>query len=481
MSNSNFGYNPYQVPTVHINKILFIPTKEYNDVFRRPFEVNVTAENMMSLENTIGQQLERSARLNPISMANAVPNLLRMSDIAGPMVGIANGWGTVRLRFLIEVEKQTGPGTFELCYVQGFTDYHDPSLYGRVDPKMPMHINSITNVIRNITPDNRILTRVLNSFNILSDPYGRGYTIEDTSVKHRMLRPKDVSDGIHANSIVGSQYITTTDIRSAYGAMPFESKRSNVIAPVHVAEIFNSFLYSKESTNIGYDTDDLFDPASAKLEERNMMRTSFIEALSNLTGIPGTVTFDLSMLQLLRPDLENVLHITDNSMQPINQNSLLDTAHTERLDVVSMENSIANLLSENISSLLLEEMLSVIDFSITNMTSNSQLVHAISNAKSFIHGIDIVIYAERFMEKLKTLVMPTVTKGNLIGVEIYAHADIVGDTTIGVSLNGAAPIVFRLPTFCNSLYTPIISDDNNYNTVVNDMSNILSIAGIDVR
>lgn len=479
--NQGTGFNAYNVPQMTINKVMFVPTKEYQNVYNRSLEVNATPSNMMYLENTVAEQLSRSSRVNPIALANSVPDIIKISDVSGSLVNIANGWNTIRLRFIIEAEKQTGPGTWEICYVQGFTDYHDPSIRGRIDPNMPMHINSITNVIRNITPDNRVMTRVVGSFNVLSDPYGRGYSIEDTTAKHKLLRPKDISDGIQKNTMVGFNNIETTDIRSTYGSgIPAESKRTNSISSVNLAEVFNAFIYAKEATSIGYEVDDLFNPASSKLNERQMIRTSFIDALSNITGMPGTVTFNLNMLQMLRPDIETVLTYADNNTPMYNASSILDSNNTERLDGFNIESTIANTLSENISSLLLEELLATISFSITNMTPNSELVHTVTYANSFIHGIDIVIYAERFIDKLKTLVMPAITKQNMIGVEIFIHADIVGDTTIAVGINGAQPIVYRLPTFCNSLYTPVISNENNYNVVVNDMTNMLTVAGINV-
>ena len=68
-------------------------------------------------------------------------------------------------------------------------------------------------------------------------------------------------------------------------------------------------------------------------------------------------------------------------------------------NAVSMEATIATTISESVASLLIDETLSTIDFSITNMTVSSELVVAVSNVKSFIHGLDITIYAEQRWEK----------------------------------------------------------------------------------
>lgn len=462
---------------VNITKLIFIPTKQYNEVYRRPFEVNATANTLTKLENVVGQSLSKGSNISPIAIAQNVPELFKMSDVPTDQIQIANGWGTVRLRFLMEVESDMGNSKY-ISYIQGYTDYHDPSMLGTIDPKMPMHINSITNTIRTVNAYNEVTTRVHSSFNVLYDPFTSGYHIENTTNVHRLLRPKDVADGIETNSIY-EPGVTATDTRSIFNDVPLESKRLNNIGAKHVSEVINSHISAREMADFGHDEKDVLDAASAASIESNLQDVPFIEALSSLTGMIGTVSFDLEKLNVLKPDLESVLMIIDDRQLVGDvSNLMLETNITEQLSTVSVESTIANTLSESITGLLVDEMLSTIDFSVTNMTPNSEIIFTVSNVKSFIHGLDITLYVDRFLNKLRTLIMPGITQNNMLGVDIHVHSDILGDTSIGVSLNNNPPIIFRLPTFCNSLYTSMVGSSEQYNNVVEDYDQILQMTNI---
>ncbi len=476
--NNLYSAQIFDSPAVNITRLILIPTKEYNDVYRRPYEMNINAGVLSTLENVIGKQLERNNSVTAMALAATTPDIMKMSDVPTSMVNIANGWNTSRLRFLMEVESDNDGATM-ISYIQGYTDYHDPSMFGRIDPRMPMHINSITNVIRTVNNIGNVNTRVNSSFNVLHDPYSSSYTIENTTMKHRLLRPKDVADGIDSIALSDSG-VPITDNRSIYGASAQESKRNNNIGVQHVADVINSFALGKEMTDIGYDVTDMYNVASSGLTENNISTVPFIEALAATTGIIGTVDFDLELLSKINPNLESVLTLVDNNTQMISNSptGILDTMNTERLDTVSMETTIANTISESVTSLLVDEMLSTISFSITNMTPNSEYAIAVSDVKSFIHGIDVASFADRFLNKFKALIMPGVTKNGLLGVDIFISSDVLGETTVAVGLNGNPPIVYRLPTFCNSLYTSMVGDENSYNVLVEDFSHILQIANI---
>ena len=473
--------NPYMgqidngISTVKITNLTFIPTKQYQDVHRRPYELNINSGVLATLENTIGDQLSRGTSVNPIAIANVAPDMMKISDVPKEKIFIKNGWGTTRLRFIMEVESNLS-GSIFISYIQGYTDYSDQSLTGRIDPNMPININSITNVIRNYIPaTNNYDARVHSSYNILYDPYSASFTVENNNT-HRLLRPVDISDGMEITD-TGLGASAIVDTRTLYGVLPKESKRNNNIGVQHVSSVINSYLLGKDMASIGYAQEDTLGVFSSDLNEDNLSTVPFIEALSSQTGDIKTVTFTLNDLIAIDPGVSNVLTLIDNSTQLVNTNfnNIMDTNDTATLNTVSIESSLATTVSESVSSLLAEEMLSVIDFSITNQTVNSEYVETISNVRSYMQGIDPTIYVRRFINKFKALVMPNITKNNLLAVTLYVSADILGDTTVAISVNGAPQVVYRLPTFCNSLYTSMVSDNSSYNILVDDMSQVLQM------
>lgn len=470
------------VPQLRVNRILGIPSKRYNDVYRRPYEMQADSSTLRNLENLVGYQREKNISMNAVALASAVPEIMRLSNTAGKRVDIAEGWNTTKLRFILEVESDFNGGVM-VSYIQGYTDYYDPSAMGRVDPNMPMHINSITNVIRTVTDTGQVLTRVHSTFNVLYDPYSQSYSI-DSNISDRTLRPKDIVNGmdnlhrydhsLNPNDPVGG----LIDYRTAYGYAPIESKRLNGIGVQHVSDVINSLSLGKNMGDIGYNASDIYNISASDLEENSISKVPFIEAIRSITGDPSRIDFSLNLLTNFRPDIENILTISDNTGPMIREVNILDSEHTERLDGSNMETNIAATISESVNALIVEEMLSKVSFQVTNMTPNSETVIIPTDVKSFIHGIDITVYAERFFSKFKAMVMPIITQHNLIGVDIVISADIIGDTTIAVGLNGNSPVIFRLPTFCNSLYTSVIGDDNQFNVLVEDFSSIANAANI---
>jgi len=479
--NDMYANQNFVAPSdIKIISMLFAPTKQYTDIYRRPYEMNVSAQALSTLETVVGDQIMRGGRVNPLSLANSVPDIMKMSDVPTEKINIANGWDTIRLRFLMEVES-VQDGITKISYIQGYSDFHDPSISGRIDPNMPLHINSITNTIRTFNPgSNSYYTRVQSSFNVIYDPYSSSYSIENTTNNHRLLRPKDIVDGMDMNKLTDG-HGRNLDTRSLYGALPQESKRGNSVGVQHMSTVINGVLLGNEIADVSHDAGDIFNTASSGLDENNLGSVPFIEALSSITNNIVSVEFTLQQLLTLDPNIENVLTIADNSTPMFNANianNILDCDVTATMDKVSVEATVATTISESISGLLMDDMLSSIDFSITNMTPNSENVVAISAVKSFIHGIDVTLYADRFISKFEALVMPAITKGNLIGVDLFIHADILGETTIAISLNGNPPEVYRLPTFCNSLFTSMVSMENEYNVLVEDFSQVLSMTNL---
>jgi hypothetical protein len=111
------------------------------------------------------------------------------------------------------------------------------------------------------------------------------------------------------------------------------------------------------------------------------------------------------------------------------------------------------------------------DFSATNMTGTNIVIA--SNARSFIEGIDIARYLNKVESTISTILMPEITKNGLIDLEVFVHTELLTETTISVSLNGYPPVVFRFPTFADSLYVPVISDPTNKTLFSDDMGIVL--------
>ena len=482
----NEGFYGVNQPTNHvlfnddqitIRKLIVVPTKTYNGVYRRSYETNTTQQTLMNIENVVGETLDRGIEVDPGTIANVAPDLLRIADVPDKRVDITNGWGTVRLRFLMEVESAVVGGSTEISYIQGYTDKYDPSLSGHLDPNMKFFINSITNTVSTFIPQTGMIsTRINKSFNVIYNPEGT-FNIENTHNMDRLIRPKDIVNNLtNAYRYDTIDSANFTDTRSIYGPGVETSKRVNNIGVNYISNMLNAVSANKEYSGISHLKADHLSASTSELAEHDITSIPFIRALAAKTGMVGNVTFTLSDLEILSPNLDII--VTGDNQNMFLTNPIMDTEITEDIGKVTMEATIAATITDSVTNLLLDNSLSSISMQITNMTADSSYVEVVSDCKTYITGVEPTMFINKFLHSFKQLVMPVITKHNLIGVDIYIHSDILNDTTVAVSLNGGHRYVYRLPSFCNNLYNSLITKDDRSIAMTEELNQVLVMTNL---
>jgi hypothetical protein len=134
------------------------------------------------------------------------------------------------------------------------------------------------------------------------------------------------------------------------------------------------------------------------------------------------------------------------------------------------ENLKANTIAHAINAYMIENLLTSIDISFTNIGYEPTVVP--SNATSFIEGIDKIGYVNRVIAKVRNILLPMISDAGQTIVEAAVHADLLGDTSVLISLNLNPGILFRFPTFADSLYVPVVTTAGNRASVVSDFGSI---------
>ena len=478
----NMEFNtPFTTTEIVVRRLILVPVKQQRDVFRRSFEVgNLDNRSLGNLENIIGNSLEGKSKISAAAIANASPNLFKQSDVPTDLVAIANGWSTPRLRFLLETSSIDPSDGFEIkTFIQGYSDYHDPSMQtNSIDPNMSLHINSVVNVKTAVAPGtNHTTSRVIGSFNIISDNNGGSY-VEDFSNDLKLIRPMDVFNTINARQQYGDENVI--DTRNGVSSMCAVSRRSNNIGSDHISKVINSVVNAKLISDVGHNPADMLMTGSVNTSEQNPQNTPLIECLSASTGIPAPTVFTVNQLLELDGNLPNVTYLQGNEQTIYNETSAeysaLSTNDTEYMDTATIEASIATTVSDSLSSLLMESMISKASMTITNMIPGMDTQFIFSDVKSFMGEIvDVGPYANIVKEKFLTLIMPVITKNNAIGIDLVIEVDVLGSTSVGISVNGNPQIVYRLPTFSDALYSPVITNAANQGAITTDMQDILGV------
>jgi hypothetical protein len=471
--------NMPQGNNVKINNFLLIPTKKsYRDVYQRSFELNAQVSTLSKLEAVFNNSgVGRNAKVIDNQIANAIPEISRLQ--ANPMgrADIPNGWGTQRIRFILEVESIVN-GLIMVSYIQGFSEYHDPSFSGYIDPRMQFYVNSVTNVVKMLDPTSgtyRVMPK--NTFNVITDlAGGQKYQEIDNNFDLKLLRPKDIMENLESIDFASDQndmvIDTTGGINSGSGDA---SNRANNDPIKHFTKTLNAFIDAKNNSEVTTDHKDILRTASSLVEETNILSIPFFYALHTVSGDFSPSKFTLEVMQSIDPGLSSKTHMIDNAtdIALVNNNTMLDTMDTADMLQPTAETMKATVIAQSINSIMLDQLLSSISVSITNQTGG--YIVALTDVKSFIEGIDVTAYANRAVSQIEAVLMPLVTDGNLTMIEAFITADILGDTTIGISVNMQPNVVYRFPTFADSLYSPVVSSADNKARTINDFSNILDM------
>lgn len=481
MVNSAYGIPGAQMamPNIVIKKMLLIPTKErYQDVYNRSFTLGGNHATMAKLSNVLEQVgVGQNTVVSEAHLSKTIPEVISISPAALGVAKIPNGWGTQRLRFMLEVECIQDV-TWSV-YLQGYSEYHDPTLTGNIDPNMKFYINSITVVLRQYDPISRTyIGRPQSTFNVITDHFNNvTFSEVDDTRAMALLRPSDVVQNLNILEMYGAEQkpnIINASSRISSNNVHTSSRINN--NPIHhFANTINSIIDAKNLANSTHNMADVYRLAQQNTVESKILNIPFIYALHLMTGKPTPSDFSLNNLLSIDVTVQNRITLVDhvNDMVIPTHNTMLDSAYTESTLQATAESVKAVNTAQVISSILTECMLATLDVSITNISGIP--VIAVTNASTFIDGIDPLVYVNKARTKIEHVLIPKLTDNGYTLIDIYISANILGDTNISISLNRLSHVLFRFPTFADSLYIPVIADNITKDSLTDSYCNVIDM------
>jgi len=495
--NNNVGnMNNFMAPQslVRITNLLLIPTRyNYNDVYRRSYNLNINDQSLTKLENMFDRHgIRQNNTVNEMAVATELPNIMTYNTLPTGKSNIVNGWGTKRFRFIMTTESELN-GTTIVSYIQGYTEYYDVSLSGLLDPNMKYYINSIVNITRIIDPvSGGVIVRPQNSFNVIIDhdgnsrvestyndpyslPFENNSIMPQNNVDLKLIRPTDIADSIKNKSLYEDDNVMVHNhAGDVDGSSAIVSNRRNNDPISHFTSTINSFITAKSTAANSYEQSDILKTAAIQSAESQIINTPFISALYSVTGIPEPYSFTERELDMIDPNVKAYIPDQNTRLANVDDSTFLDTMYTEDLYKQNIETIIAVTVGESINSAIIENMLTKIAFSTTNISGLPTTI--IDDFNSFIEGVDMIPYVNKIKAKIDNILMPEISQNGLILIDLHVVANLLGDTTIEISVNNNPPIVYRLPTFADSLYTPVATDEVSKNLITNDFSTVMDMS-----
>lgn len=452
-----------------IVKAIFVETGTYNDLTSRPFKTELDMSTLRSFQEATSMGKHISAN----TISGIAGNVLKPSAQAQGNVMISNGWDTPRLRFILEVEfGQSSLIASTRQVVTGYTDYVgvlERNGQHVVDPNMRMFFNnSITlRTIREQSPWGGVVDRstVVDASQLLTGTYQPAF---GGGVVTRSMRPEDIFVTVGLGSLANENTLDTR-VNFAGGHIK-KSNRKNTFAPEYISRVIQADQMAKATvSDEAASIDQLMDVARGNVLEGLVSDDPYLKKLIDRTNIGQEASVTYGELCAIDQHLDDIAVIMlRRKSDPVHVRG-----QTEHWNGSTMETLAATTLSHSVPSIMMDLMLTGVSFMATNQTLTGEYVVQVVGQKSFTSSIDMSPYLAAFTERLKNEVLKGISNNNLITFDLTMQIDLVGETFIRISLNGQPHIDYMMPSFCDALAAPVLTQDgSDLYTLANDLTTL---------
>jgi hypothetical protein len=466
--------NQFRNPVnLRVGRLLLQETGTYNEMQHRPFVTNLNGDSLSTLANIVDNKIPglslQSAAIAPIANSIIAPSAWGQGAI-----GIQNGWSEKRIRFMLEVVADYNLGGSNIYYIQGYTDYPGVSMSGAIDPNMTFIINSVTAVTvmqRQTHYGVEDVFRVKDNYQVLgSNSWSGAYSPGNTTV----MRPTDVFTSMQTNARLGAENLL--DTRLMLTATPMKSRRENVLASSYITNVINGYDSAVREVNASNTEEEVTARARFALREDDVGNNPFIKFISDLRGIGLVKNFKFGDLVTLDQNAPQVTNFMAMSSNPI-LNKVHSTGSTEHWNGSNRETLVATILGNSVPALMMELLISKIMFRSTNHDFTGKMNTVIMDAKS-LANMDISENCINFIRRLEQEVIMDFTFNNDSTYSLEMTVDMFGETWVGLSLDGGPRIDYVIPSFCDSIITPVTTtNQDNFNQLVGDFGAIVNSVG----
>lgn len=466
-----------------VRQLVMTETNAYDQQFRRPYETVVTPE----VEQMVHERVDKVGPVVASNIAGIANRFIMPSATPEQAVQMINGWGSRKLRFMLMLDHVGATGIEITQVITGWSEHFDPSYEGSMDLDLTFFTNS-TMILRRVTArtavGNREYYNVSDSAHVIVDNSFQG--IHQPEKNYRM-RPADVYSTM-TRTVLGQQNNDVNDTRTLVTSQPVKSYRSNSNTTAYAANLLNSYKDALGMDAFGQTEDQILSAARGNAHELSMVQDAFLNAISKMRGAPIGNTF--TMRELLRLDE----HALDNDIammtMPGQASAMNPQAQAEFFNNTSqlsgwggsnLYTQIATILSHSVPAIMVECAISKIALHCTNQNDFRTAEIWISQMQDFPQmagtSIDMSQFIQHFRRKLETEVLNDISHNSTVDYEIHMQLDLLGESIIQLSMYGDRPETFVVPSFCDALLVPIITNnDARALTLASDFQNLFNAA-----
>lgn len=439
----------------------------YNDQHVRAFEAHVDQHVIENFQRVI-DSCNSVGNIPSQAVASVATSFIQLSATPHSPVIIPNGWSTQRFRFKLTVEEvnNLSASTRIRHIFQGFSEAHDASLSGFINPKLNFYINSFMTVSRE--------EQMTNTGVVISDRIVNSGQLMDTDVIHRavsnnvaLMRPSDLMST--AQDTYGFEMQKSTvgaigriyDQRSSLTSASTFNKRTNNMVSSYTVDAVNAMKKATAFEQFGESNENKYGRAWGSLYDKSVTDNPFMVSLGSRLGINApSCRFTLETLKsidtsFVEPNYDKYVGQAVKTLV-----AGLDSANWNSPDNVTRA---AASLANEIPALASELMIHMLEFSVSNSTidGNVEFKWVTINSTSG-NAIDLQRIAYMFQERLKSETLNTISYNNYLKYACYVKYNVFDNLQLKITIDGSPLTDYVKPVYCDSLATPILAPNNNY-------------------
>lgn len=454
-----------------IPKFLVQESGTYNTMFMRPYEAHLTA----TVAEQISERYETSAskQVSSTLFAGVANHLLAPSAVPKGEVPISSGWGERRARFILEVHDTDVTGVPSIYFFQGYSNHYDISHSGFISPDMEFTVNSYVRVRRGHIMYNgvaQVVDTVIDSAQVVDNRM--------RSMSHNdlwLMRPMDIYTGIQSEGLAQAYASRNAggydDTRIKLVDESIRSHRRNGVPTNYLSQVLNAHQMGKEISAFGQDNNSVLDASIGQIYEDPVASNPFMRAIAGIRGIPGTCSFRIGDLARIDPGM-----IPDSvALNPVEKSSLHSTGQTSYWNAPDRETLVATVLANAVPGLLMEALVSQAMITSTNYDSMGVMSTTIRPIRTIVK-VDPERALGVVRNRIEREIMFDLTYSNQMSYWMEMDVSIYGETRIKLALNGGPLQEFTTPSFCDSLMTPVVSNDvASYRNVIDTFDGLRNV------
>lgn len=429
--------------------------------------------------------------LNADNLAGIAGRIIQPDANNERVVSIANGWGSRRYRFVLRVGNPTNP-TGAVYYYTGYTDTNEFSMTKTdFDQHMRLYFNNVIQVNQVMKPTPTGYQPFINvvecnhlihpatlgtnpvDFATTFNPNG-GFAVQNQPTS---LRPLDLMYTLSSQekAKMNGQMIGSTYIDTRPGVDLCKSKRRNTVPSHYLSKTAEAMIYGYQEAgdNPTSGPHTPYDIATAHSEENGIYGDRFFSILANEYGYHQNGFITWGDFNRSNPELQMTGVTTVMTHGEVRKS---DMYLSDRGNFDSMVNDrrpqtmLITQVMQSIPSVLLESLITFARIHVTNMTIDGSVVVTITDPISFVElprGY-LIPFIPVLEKRLRHIIFSDIAQNQYVPFDLTLAIDIFGETFATLGFNGEIPVPYSIPTYCDSMLSPIVTTNGG---VLGQMSN----------